>query len=80
MDEHTKATMQAQPYLRSGKGTERRQQASQSSRRYIPKGGFLIDFTTQPVPKGKSSGELNGCLPAVPKEVLIARQQQVCFC
>ena len=64
------------PYLRSGKGTESRQQASQSSRRYIPKGGFVIDFTTQPLPKGKGRAAPNGCHTDVSREVLIARQQR----
>ena len=66
----------AQPYLRSGKGTESRQQASQSSRRYIPKGGFVIDFTTQPLPKGKGRSLPKGYDADIPREVLIARQQR----
>ena len=66
----------AQPYLRSGKGTESRQQASQSSRRYVPKGGFVIDFTTQPLPKGRGGSVPSGCTADVSREVLIARQQR----
>ena len=65
-----------QPYLRSGRGTQNRQYASQSANRYIPKGGFIIDFTTQPLPKGKGVILSNGCQADVPKEVLIARQQR----
>ena len=77
MEQYSKGVVQkAQPYLKSGKGTESRQQASQSSRRYIPKGGFVIDFTTQPLPKGKGRAEHNGCYADVPREVLIARQQR----
>ena len=77
MEREPKGIVQgAQPYLRSGKGTESRQQASQSSRRYIPKGGFVIDFTTQPLPKGKGRVLPNGCHVDIPREVLIVRQQR----
>ena len=77
MERESKDVVQgAQPYLRSGRGTQNRQQASQSSRRYIPRGGFVIDFTTQPLPKGKGTILPNGCQADVPREVLIARQQQ----
>lgn len=73
--ENCQESVQAQPFLRSGKGTERRQQASQSSKRYIPKGGFLINFTTQPLPKGKDKSSTGYPLP-IAKDVLIARQQR----
>lgn len=73
--ENCQEPVQPQPFLRSGKGTERRQQASQSSKRYFPKGGFLIDFTTQPLPKGKDKSS-TGCPMPIPKDVLIARQQR----
>jgi hypothetical protein len=73
--ENCQESVDPRPFLRSGKGTERRQLASQSSRRYIPKGGFLIDFTTQSLPKGRDKSS-TGCPLPIPKDVLIARQQQ----
>ena len=38
-----------QPFLQSGSGLKRRQQASMSDKRYIPKGGFVLDFAADAV-------------------------------
>jgi hypothetical protein len=38
-----------QPFLQSGSGLKRRQQASMSEKRYIPKGGFVLDFAADTV-------------------------------
>ena len=76
MEEGGTACQRGQSFLKSGRGIQRRQQASQSSKRYIPKGGFLIDFTTQPLPKGKSRGASPGRALPVTRHVAIARQQR----
>ena len=76
MEKEGTTCKRGQSYLKSGKGIQRRQQASQSSKRYIPKGGFLIDFTTQPLPKGKSRGASPGRALPVTRQVAIARQQR----
>lgn len=39
---------QKQPFLRSGSGLKRRQEASTSEKRYVPKGGFVLDFSESP--------------------------------
>ena len=75
MEEGGTACQRGQSFLKSGRGIQRRQQASQSSKRYIPKGGFLIDFTTQPLPKGKLRGASPGRALPVTRQVAIARQQ-----
>ena len=76
MEEGGTACQRGQSFLKSGRGIQRRQQASQSSKRYIPKGGFLIDFTTQPLPRGKLSGASPGRSLPVTRHVAIARQQR----
>ena len=76
MEEGSRPCERGQSFLKSGRGIQRRQQASQSSKRYIPKGGFLIDFTTQPLPKGKLRGASPGRPLPVTRQVAIARQQR----
>ena len=76
MQEEGTTCERGQSFLKSGRGIQRRQQASQSSKRYIPKGGFLIDFTTQPLPKGKLRGASPGRSLPVTRQVAIARQQR----
>ncbi len=54
--------VQRKPFLRSGSGLKRRQEASTSEKRYVPKGGFVLDFTETPEP-GLKSKKLT-CTPA----------------
>ncbi|BDA48687.1 probable centromere protein J [Coccomyxa sp. Obi] len=42
------STKPKQPFLRSGSGLKRRQEASTSEKRYVPRGGFVLDFSESP--------------------------------
>lgn len=44
----TSSTKPKQPFLRSGSGLKRRQEASTSEKRYVPKGGFVLDLSESP--------------------------------
>ena len=54
------------PFLQRGSGLKRRQQASMSDKRYIPKGGFVLDFAADAIaPHPMGNGNMHH--KAVPK-------------
>lgn len=41
-----------QPFLRIGDGWSTRQDAARSGRRYVPRGGHIVDFSSAPIGRG----------------------------